>query len=308
MVFLRLVSLLFLTFVFFASSCRSDEEISSAPLLTSAEGLAAAVSNSGVQATADAIVGLLEANAAISIVARIDHAANAQTVGLSLRPTQVILFGNPTLGTPIMQAAQSAGIDLPQKMLVYENSEGDVIVAYNATDYLVRRHGVEGVGTLDQIAMALETLAAAGSAVMENSAGAVGIGDGIISIASNANVSTTYDRLLHALNANPDITVVAELDHQANAASVGLDLRPSRLVVFGNPALGTPLMQAQQSVAIDLPQKMLVWEDADGQTFVSYNRPDFIAERHGLTGVEEPIVRIRAALEGLAATSAGSVE
>jgi len=93
------------------------------------------------------------------------------------------------------------------------------------------------------------------------------------------------DRLEAAVKAK-GLTVFARVDHAAGAADVGLQLRPTALLMFGNAKGGTPLMQAAQTIGIDLPLKALVWQDAAGKTWLSYNDPDWIAKRHGVGGHE----------------------
>jgi len=78
------------------------------------------------------------------------------------------------------------------------------------------------------------------------------------------------------------MTIFARIDHRAGAAAAGLPLRPTELLIFGNARGGTPLMQEEQTIGIDLPLKMLAWEDAAGKTWLSYNEPAWLAERHGL--------------------------
>ena len=240
----------------------------------------------------------LNNNANVGIVAQVDHQANAGMVNLELRPTRVVLFGNPRLGTPLMQANQQAGLDLPQKMLFYETEDGGTVVAYNNTDYLARRHGVDTVSTLATMAGALSMLASAGGtdSVTVNSVN-VTRGQGIIVKQSAFDIDSTYDNLIGALTANANLRIIAQLDHQANAGRVNLELRPTRLVVFGNPNLGTPLMQQEQSIGIDLPQKMLVYEDADGNTQVAYNDIDFLIDRHDFGGTPEQVATIKGALD-----------
>ena len=121
--------------------------------------------------------------------------------------------------------------------------------------------------------------------------------DGLVTRESPHDVAGTVARLEGALEAN-GLTVVATVDHSANAASAGLELPPTYLVIFGNPNAGTPLMQASRTIGIDLPQKMLVWEDA-GIVYVAYNDPAYLAERHGLEQ-GGGITNIAAALSGLA--------
>ena len=102
------------------------------------------------------------------------------------------------------------------------------------------------------------------------------------------------------------LRLIAEVDHSANADDIGETLRPTRLVIFGNPVLGTPLMQAQRTIGIDLPQKMLVYENANGAVIIAYNEPTFLAARHGITGAEGTLSLISGALAGLANGAASS--
>ncbi len=129
----------------------------------------------------------------------------------------------------------------------------------------------------------------------------------MVTVESTNDFETTYNRLVAAIRENPNLTVFAELDHARAAAAVDLDLRPTRLVVFGSPALGTQLIQTQQTVGIDLPQKVLVYQDASGRVLVAYNAPGYLADRHGLSGVADVNDKVATALAGLveAATSGG---
>jgi uncharacterized protein (DUF302 family) len=104
---------------------------------------------------------------------------------------------------------------------------------------------------------------------------------GLTSKLSAFGAKQTMDRLEAALKA-AGATIFARIDHAAGAASVGLDLRATEVIVFGNPKGGTPLMQAEQTIGIDLPLKALVWQDAAGVVWLSYNEPAWLAERHGL--------------------------
>ena len=105
--------------------------------------------------------------------------------------------------------------------------------------------------------------------------------NGLVSLPSRYPARDTMDRLLLAL-ARRNMTAFARIDHAAGAASAGLSLRPTEVVIFGNAKGGTALMQDRQSAGIDLPLKVLVWEDADGKVWLSYNDPAWIAQRHGL--------------------------
>jgi uncharacterized protein (DUF302 family) len=119
--------------------------------------------------------------------------------------------------------------------------------------------------------------------------------DGLVSVQSRGSVKETLDRLLAALAARK-LAVFARVDHAAGAASVGLPLRPTEVVIFGNPKGGTAPMQDRQSAGIDLPLKALVFEDADGKAWLTYNDPAWIAERHGLGAASAAAVQAMAGL------------
>jgi uncharacterized protein (DUF302 family) len=122
---------------------------------------------------------------------------------------------------------------------------------------------------------------------------------GLTTIRSNFGPQDTIDRLETAIKAK-GMTVFARIDHAAGAAAVGLALRPTEVVIFGNARGGTPLMQSVQTLGIDLPLKALVWQDTAGVTWLSYNDPAWLAERHGLSGAEAPVGAMTAALDAVA--------
>jgi uncharacterized protein (DUF302 family) len=103
---------------------------------------------------------------------------------------------------------------------------------------------------------------------------------GFISKPSQHSVPETIQRLSAALKSK-GVAIFALVDHSGEAEKAGLKMRPTQLLIFGNPKAGTPLMVAAPSIAIDLPIKALVWEDADGKVWLSYNSPDYLRQRHG---------------------------
>ncbi len=119
--------------------------------------------------------------------------------------------------------------------------------------------------------------------------------NGLVSVQSRASAHETLNRLLAALAARK-LTVFARVDHAAGAAAVGLPLRPTELVIFGNPQGGTALMQDRQTAGIDLPLKAVVWEDAEGKVWFGYNDPAWIALRHGLGAATAPAVKAMMAM------------
>ncbi len=135
----------------------------------------------------------------------------------------------------------------------------------------------------------------------DDGAGEGQMDDGLVTVTVDQSVDATVQRIQRDVE-NSDMTILATVDHAQNAASVDRDLPPTRLVMVGNPEVGTPLMQASRSVAIDLPQKLLVWDD-NGQTMVTYNDPQYLARRHGIEGENERLNAIGSALRDLATGS-----
>lgn len=248
-----------------------------------APGMVWVASEKGFEDTWDELVTALDNNPNINVVATIDHAAAAASVGLELDPNRVVVFGNPALGSPLMQINRTVGIDLPQKIQVIERGR-TTWVGFNDTTYLQARHDLGDAPTLDTIAGALRALTSVATGVeVGTDMGTFGTrrfarNNGLITVASDADVDRTWDRLLAAIDASP-ANVAFTVDHEAGATSVGLDLPPTKLVVFGNPQLGTPLMQRTATAGIDLPLKFLVWEDSDGSTYVTTNGVA-LARRH----------------------------
>jgi uncharacterized protein (DUF302 family) len=125
---------------------------------------------------------------------------------------------------------------------------------------------------------------------------------GLQTVRSAHGVAETTDRLVAALEAK-GMTIFARIDHTAGAEKVGLSLRPTQVVVFGNPKVGTLLMQCAQTIGIDLPLKALVWEDAQGQTWLGYNTPDYLSRRHQIAGCQAPLAKIGKAQAAFAAAA-----
>jgi uncharacterized protein (DUF302 family) len=129
--------------------------------------------------------------------------------------------------------------------------------------------------------------------------------EGLTSVQSSFGPKATMDRLDAEIRAK-GLSVFARIDHAAGATKVGLTLRATELIIFGNARGGTPLMQSVQTVGIDLPLKALVWQDAANKTWLSYNEPGWIAQRHGVPGAESTIDKMADLLSAIAREAAGS--
>ena len=122
--------------------------------------------------------------------------------------------------------------------------------------------------------------------------------DGIIDIKSIFSVKETADRL-EGILATKGMTIFTRINHSEAAKNVGIELRETELIIFGNPKVGSPLMQCQQNVAIDLPQKALIWKDDQDTVWISYNDPRYLQKRHNIPGCNKIITKISGALAGI---------
>jgi len=127
--------------------------------------------------------------------------------------------------------------------------------------------------------------------------------EGMVDVKSSFGVNETANRLESVLK-EKGMTIFNRIKHSEAAKKVGIELRETELIIFGNPKVGSPLMNCQQSVAIDLPQKALIWKDSEGKTWISYNNPRYLDKRHNISNCEEVISKIEKALAGIAKAAA----
>lgn len=120
--------------------------------------------------------------------------------------------------------------------------------------------------------------------------------NGLITMESRRSVPDTVDGLATIVR-EKGLTVFARIDHAANARAAGLDLRPTEMIMFGNPQAGTPLMQNAQTAGIDLPVRVVVWQDESGKVWLSYNDPKWMARRHGIAEDAQMIAAIDAGMK-----------
>ncbi|MEL6367270.1 MAG: DUF302 domain-containing protein [Pseudomonadota bacterium] len=129
--------------------------------------------------------------------------------------------------------------------------------------------------------------------------------NGLIKIRSANDVETTTQRLLAALE-NAGMTHFATVDHTEGAEAAGLALRPTRVVIFGNPKAGTPLMRCAQTIGIDLPMKALIFEAESGEVFYTYNKIRYLGDRHAITGCGPVLEKVESALANFATAATSS--
>jgi uncharacterized protein (DUF302 family) len=127
--------------------------------------------------------------------------------------------------------------------------------------------------------------------------------EGMIDVKSSFGVIETGDRLENVLK-EKGMTIFNRVKHSDAAKKVGVELRETEIIIFGNPKVGSPLIKCQQSVGIDLPQKALIWKDSEGNVWISYNTPRHLVERHNISNCDEVISKIEKALAGISKAAA----
>ena len=231
------------------------------------------------EAVAEIKETLLDQN--FEITAVINHGQNAANVGLELRPTQVVMFRKLFFDATLIRRRQTAAIDIPLKILVYEDEFENIKLKYNDAGYLADRHEIR---IRDFVLHRLDVR-------MDQ----FGLNDkGIIMVPSNQSVADTVVKLRTVLT-DAGFFIPIQIDFHEEIRR----LRDTTLLIFGNPNVGTQLMQNRQEIGLDLPQKYLIFEN-DGQVNIAYNDPHFIAQRAGIQGLETLLDNIANALNNFA--------
>ena len=226
----------------------------------------------------------------LEIVLTLDHSANAASVGLELAPTTVIFARLPKFAeNALLRKRKTVAIDIPLKFLVFER-DNSIFVATNSIGYLIDRHLLTSNRSLFS-----------GIEKLQNQFGAPD--DGLITLESTRSVEQTALALQEAISGAGPFGIPLVLDY--GDRNRGSDGTSPVLIVFGNPNVGTPLMQAQRSIGIDLPQKFLVWKDASGTVSITYNDPMALADRHSIENMDERLAAVAAALDRFATIGAG---
>lgn len=275
------------------------------PAAPQIDGMVVHASSYDVDETAERVSAALKELG--MVVATVDHAAGAESVGEQLRPTTLVIGGAPMAGTPLMLEQQRAGVDLPQKYLAWEDEDGEVFLGYNSSDYIAARASIAP----DSDALAAARKGSAGVAAMASGTDEP-LSDGTESVTSegylvertgDATVAEAIDRYEQAFAAK-DLMLVGTVDHAAAAASINMMLRPTSTTFVGNPMVGTKLLQASQTFGIDLPVRYAAWEDSKGVVHVAHPDIRVLAERHGATGIDEVLSMVEMATVAFTGTAA----
>ena len=229
----------------------------------------------------------------------VNHSAAATSVDLDLTPNQIIFARPPKfIEKRLLRKSETIGLDMPFKLLVFEDPNGNVKLSVNTLGYLIDRHKI---GIRDLVLRMTDKLIEQFGTLGDE-------GHGLISVKSSQSIEDTVQALQAAISVNPDVRIPLVLNYK-NSGSIKSQKRGQKsfpvLIVFGNPNVGTPLMLADPRMGIDLPLKYLVWEDQQGQGLITYNDPHFIARRVNLQGQDERLDAIAKVLKKLALAGAG---
>lgn len=232
-----------------------------------------------------------------TIMADVDHAMGAKKVGLDLRPTRTLIFGNPKGGTLLMQQKQEIGIDLPLKLVVWEDEKKTIHTSYYNATALTNRYGItQPEAVITKVNGMFNGLTGSkGKALAPTEKGTY---KELITKSSLLNTEETFNKLKEVVLAK-GLQIMAEVPHDKGAAKVGLELRPTRTLVFGNPKIGTLFMQSNQEMALDLPFKVLVFENEKGETQLSYHDATFLTKRYRITDKEAVVQKVNGVLDGI---------
>lgn len=295
---------------------KKEPEVEPNPDEPATVGLVTVETDKSVEEVATSIQKQFDEDGGISVSMNVDHAKNAESADMKLPPTRLIAYGYPQLDMPFVAQAKSIGLDFPQKLLVWGTSDGKTRVTFNAPAYAAKRHGLEKFGL--QLGQQEEKLSstikeATGTEVPEipkREAIGVDAGQGVVTLESNNSVSDTFEKLQGWVEENESVSAMASVDYQKRSEREGVDaeLTPAKLLVVGNPNLGTPLMKESRTIAVDLPQKIYVYGTKQGAIRVAYNDPKYLAMRHGLDEESEQIGTISEALESMAEEACKEME
>jgi uncharacterized protein (DUF302 family) len=242
-------------------------------------------------AETDAIMQAMQDNLsaadALREVVTIDHSRLGHAAGSPMPPSRVLMVGDVALETALLQLNPLVGLDLPLRILTFEDSsDGSAKVIYNAFDYVVSRYQLDPAQTAelrqaydDAVATVTQGLPAEAFTAFDNDAMQP---DGIVTIPSPYGFAETLERVNMAIDAQDDTMHFGAVDFQANAQALGVDLPPAYLILFGGPGPGGKAMASAPTLGLDgFCQKFLVWQDAAGQTYLSFNDLLALAERQG---------------------------
>lgn len=272
-------------------SCSSDDRTLIYP---NTPGLAYAESEASFTETYLELRSFLQ-QANYNIHTEFDFKEYSDSYGKRSREAKMILFSNPALEAPLLKDNPKIGMEFPSRVLTYEDRDKYTLVAYNNMEYYSRMYDLNNTGAVQNMESSLSQVISTvtGNITMKNETAMVG--KNTITIASRKSFNETYNTLRNTIVDHPEMSLVAEVDHQLNASSVGESIRPNKLLLFTTGQLEANLIDRHQLSIVDLPLRFLVWEDENNKVHVSYSDLYTIKDRHQMDEVSN-LSEIRAIL------------
>lgn len=263
--------LLVITLAITLPACSSDEPTSSERYKS-------------IDIIAQKIIDNLNKSPQLQLVEDIDHSKLAAKTDNHMPPARVIIFSNIELELRLLKENKLLGVDLPFKVLIYENASGTPKTIYNNFNYLTSRYGLEEKAELrkshTQTYKRVLTGVEESQSQFNNDSMQP---DGLITINSLYDFDKTVSLVYKAINSQDDTITFGEVDYQQRASDIGITIMPSKMILFGAPAPGAEAMRDAVTLGLDaFCQKFLVWKDTHGKVHLSYNDLLAIAERQGV--------------------------
>ncbi|WP_338790734.1 DUF302 domain-containing protein [Bernardetia sp. MNP-M8] len=233
----------------------------------------------------NSIKSAIEANENLKIIAEVNHSEAAKGVEMELSENRLIIFGNPKAGTQLMQQSQAVAIDLPMKILVYDD-KGTTKVIYNNASILMNRYEITLPKLEEKMNAILDKITI--SDIEEPQLHKLKLESNLADLQTKESTLSVdkASQKLEKLLKEKEFKLIAKIEHDKAATNAGLQLRSTRLFIFGKPQVGSQLMALNSTMGLDLPMKILLWEDENGKTQVSYFKGSFLANRHGIDNQE----------------------
>lgn len=240
----------------------------------------------------DKLFALLDANVRgnsdFEVIADIDHARLGAKAGSPMPPSHVLIWSDPELEAAILKHNPMAAVDLPLRILAYENQQtGKAAVIYNSYEFVARRHSLPEDATLRdgyELAVAKAVKGIPESAISKFPSDAMPDA-GLVTLTSSHDFESTEKRVRNAIAAQSDTVGFGEVDFAARSKSRGVELRPVKLILFGGPGPGGKAMASAPTLGLDaFCQKLLIWQDEKGTVHVTFNDLRALAARQEVSG------------------------
>lgn len=217
----------------------------------------------------------------------------AESNGKRSRETRMILFSNPSLEAPLIQNKPEIGLEFPSRVLTYEDRNKYALVAYNKIEYLGRIYEVSDLGAIQNLEASLAHIVSnsTGNTVLDNGSNIAGRNH--MTIPSANSYIETFNKLRNMIADDDKLTLLETIDHQENARLVGVDISPNRLLLLTTGDFEANLIDKNQLSSVDLPIRILVWEDENNKTQISYQNLDTLIYRHDMNSNIEGLENVK---------------